>query len=335
MIKLSHKAALVVCSFVLVLLALEVSLRAYHSIKGTYEISVTAAKARSNSIWKKSEDPILIYTHRENYIKDSIRHTNKHGVLTSYDFGIVKDSGVYRIAMVGDSITAGIYLSEEKRMAFLLQEKMNQAMLGKEKIEVLNFGVNGYSTEQEARQKKTFVNSFKPDLVVLNYCLNDPEPSWTPYIWFVDNKPGGLRLYHFVKKRLDRATDSQFHPNLSPLEHNAGWELFYNRNVKVLNDSFNEIALWSRKEEVPVLFTIFPFLLEGETGKDLASRWNLKVEAMVEAYSWTVVNLWEDYYEKHRVEDVISSSTDFYHPNEVGNEIAADAIAQNILNLVK
>ena len=142
--------------------------------------------------------------------KDSIRHTNKHGVLTSYDFGIVKDSGVYRIAMVGDSITAGIYLSEEKRMAFLLQEKMNQAMLGKEKIEVLNFGVNGYSTEQEARQIKTFVNSFKPDLVVLNYCLNDPEPSWTPYIWFVDNKPGGLRLYHFVKKRLDRATIASF-----------------------------------------------------------------------------------------------------------------------------
>ena len=65
-------------------------------------------------------------------------------------------------------------------MAFLLQEKMNQAMTGKGKIEVLNFGLNGYSTEQEARQMKTFVNSFKPDLVVLNYCLNAPEPSWTP-----------------------------------------------------------------------------------------------------------------------------------------------------------
>jgi lysophospholipase L1-like esterase len=320
---------------VLVLLALEVSLRAYHSIKGTYEISETAAKARKNSIWKKSEDPILIYSHRGDYKKDSIRYTNEYGVLTSHDFGIAKDSDVYRIAMVGDSITAGIYLSEEKRMAYLLQERMNQAMTGEGKIEVLNFGVNGYSTEQEARQIKTLVNSFKPDLVVVNYCLNDPEPSWTPYIWFVDNKPEGLRLYHFVKKRLNSVTDNQFHPNLSPLEHNAGWELFYDKNVKLLNDSFNKIALWSKKHEVPVLFTIFPFLLKGETGKDLAYRWNLKVEKMVEVHGWSLVNLWEDYYKKHRVGDVISSSTDFYHPNEIGNEIAADAIAQNILNLVK
>ena len=235
-------------------------------------------------------------------------------MLTSHDFKITNESGVDRIAMVGDSITAGIYLSEEKRMTYLLQEKMNQAMTGEGKIEVLNFGVNGYSTEQEARQMKTLVNSFKPDLVVVNYYLNDPEPSWTPCICFIDNKPRGLRLYHFIKMRFDHA-DNQFHPNLSPIEHNAGWELFYNKNLKVLNDSFNEIASWSRKCEVPVLFTIFPFLLEGETGKDLASRWNLKVEAMVEAYGWPFINLWEDYYEKHRVEDVISSSTDFYHPS--------------------
>jgi hypothetical protein len=41
---------------------------------------------------------------------------------------------------------------------------------------VLNFGLEGYGTLQELEQLKTKGLKYQPDLVILNYVLNDPDP---------------------------------------------------------------------------------------------------------------------------------------------------------------
>jgi hypothetical protein len=69
-----------------------------------------------------------------------------------------------RIAVLGDSFTWGIGVADEERYS----ERM-EASLG---IEVLNFGVSGYSPVQY-RLMLDDVLSFEPDLVLLAFCLGN------------------------------------------------------------------------------------------------------------------------------------------------------------------
>jgi len=81
--------------------------------------------------------------------------------------------GVQRIAFLGDSYVFGAGLAEHKRFSELLESETCQA---------LNFGVSGYSTDQELLLYRSHVKQFKPDLVVLSLFIgNDVEDNAVPF----------------------------------------------------------------------------------------------------------------------------------------------------------
>ena len=87
---------------------------------------------------------------------------------------VTKPAGTYRIAVLGDSIAAGYRIGRtEEIFPFLLERRLRAAALP---VEVLNFGVTGYNTEQEVETLRTRVLAFAPDLVVVAYCHNDRRP---------------------------------------------------------------------------------------------------------------------------------------------------------------
>ncbi len=75
-----------------------------------------------------------------------------------------------RIIILGDSITFAQSVALEKTYPALLEQKLRSV---DPRFEVLNFGVNGYDTIQEIRFLEKTGLPLKPDLVVLEYCLND------------------------------------------------------------------------------------------------------------------------------------------------------------------
>jgi lysophospholipase L1-like esterase len=77
------------------------------------------------------------------------------------------DAGV-RIAVLGDSVAFG----GEEDWPEHLSRRLALALPGRE-IEVLNFGVPGYTVIQGARQYEDDVRSLQPDLVILSYGWND------------------------------------------------------------------------------------------------------------------------------------------------------------------
>ncbi len=81
-----------------------------------------------------------------------------------------KKSGTYRIAAVGDSFTFGMAVAAADTWPKQLERRLIQAGA---KAEVLNFGVMGYDTEQEAEQIRAKVLTFHPDLIIIEYTLND------------------------------------------------------------------------------------------------------------------------------------------------------------------
>lgn len=82
----------------------------------------------------------------------------------------------WRVLVLGDSVAFGN--SVEMRDAFpqVLEEMLGEAVSpGTPKPIVYNLGVGGYSTKQEIRLLELTAAEFKPDFIILNYVLNDPD----------------------------------------------------------------------------------------------------------------------------------------------------------------
>jgi lysophospholipase L1-like esterase len=76
-------------------------------------------------------------------------------------------AGKTRVAIVGDSIVWGEDLPLESTLPRALGRELG------DRFEVLNFGVTGYDTVQEAEWYRHTVRAFRPAIVVLVFCLND------------------------------------------------------------------------------------------------------------------------------------------------------------------
>jgi hypothetical protein len=77
--------------------------------------------------------------------------------------------------MLGDSETFSYLLRLEDTLPYQFEQLLNKNSKQLH-YEVLNFGVEGYNTLQELEQLKTKVSKYNPDLIIINYVLNDPEP---------------------------------------------------------------------------------------------------------------------------------------------------------------
>ncbi|WP_088348694.1 MULTISPECIES: SGNH/GDSL hydrolase family protein [Rhodomicrobium] len=107
--------------------------------------------------------------------------------------------GVLRIAMVGDSLTEGWGVPFEDTFSKRIERLYEAAG---SKAEIVNLGVGNWNTVQEVQYFLTKGFQYKPDIVVLNYFVNDAEP--TPER---RKEPSWLLKYCyscvFVKGRID------------------------------------------------------------------------------------------------------------------------------------
>lgn len=87
-----------------------------------------------------------------------------------------KDSTLVRVAILGDSVTFGVGVDGEVTYPAFLERLLNESSPeGPIHYEVLNFGVSGYSTRDEAVVFRRKALDFDPDVVVIGYVPNDPE----------------------------------------------------------------------------------------------------------------------------------------------------------------
>ena len=104
---------------------------------------------------------------------------NENGFRDAQNTVIKKPEDVYRIICIGDSVTFGVPVElnpPEKTFA-----KRLEALFEKHpeygKVEVLNAGNPGYTSYQGLQQLKTRLLKFEPDLVIVQFGINDPSPA--------------------------------------------------------------------------------------------------------------------------------------------------------------
>jgi lysophospholipase L1-like esterase len=158
----------------------------------------------------RAVDPLGIsyYEHAGDYMRDKLpddqlifRHkpsweTHYGDVRVTYNERGLRDRPIlpkgedeYRILALGDSVTFGTGVDQDKTFAARL-EPLLQGRLHRP-VRVINSGVGGYNTVQEVTYFKRDGLPLQPDLVLLTYVQNDIEVNKGPFDPWAQSSPWG------------------------------------------------------------------------------------------------------------------------------------------------
>ena len=123
------------------------------------------------------ELPFQHRPHRSAELMGVTVRTNAEG-LRGGAVSVEKSPGTFRIACVGDSLTFGWGVKEEDTYCAELARRLSARPPGPSftRAEGVNFGVGNYNTVMELEVLRRKVFAYRPDLVVVQYYINDAEP---------------------------------------------------------------------------------------------------------------------------------------------------------------
>ncbi len=122
-----------------------------------------------------SDDPLIGHQHQPSHRAKLMGvdfQTNSKG-LRDREIPYAKTPEKLRVLMLGDSLTVGWGVAVEDTFPKRV-ERMYAA--NSVDVEVINAGVGNYNTIQEVEYFLTEGHKYEPDVVVLNYFINDAEP---------------------------------------------------------------------------------------------------------------------------------------------------------------
>jgi lysophospholipase L1-like esterase len=103
----------------------------------------------------------------------ALYRTNRHG-FRGREYAARKPKGVFRVVIVGDSVTMGSGVEEDEAYPALLESALNAGAAGKAvRYEVLNLGVPGAHLEFVVKRLEKLGLRFDPDLIVYGWTVND------------------------------------------------------------------------------------------------------------------------------------------------------------------
>lgn len=208
---------------------------------------------------------------------------NRDGI-RDRDYALLKPSGTFRIAAVGDSVTFGFGLELVDTWPKQLERELQKTH---PHVEVINFGVMGYNTPQEAERIQDKVLKYQPDLIIIDYSLNDigvfsrerrvlnTYKGYNSFLTtgsgFVDSLLPNLKTYLLIKNRLYlKKTEADTRPQYSKdgLKYlRVGYNRYFfdayqePENWTILNAAFAKIRALTQPK-IPVLFVIHTELTE-------------------------------------------------------------------------
>lgn len=248
-----------------------------------------------------------------------------------------KKPDVFRILAVGDSYTWGHGLYPEDAYPDRLARRLRSGDPSVE-YEVINWSLPGWATRDELRSLRLGMSNWSPDLLLLGFVLNDPEPWESSKLSEIRRpiqrrKPEGAisrwlyahsRVYSgtfeaLENRRMRRALVAYYHG------------LFEGEHWIDCQDALKKIRNLARREKIPlqvVLFPIFDSPLDHRYRyRDLHDR----VRGDIRKLGIPVFDLLPVYEGIEGRRLALEPYTD-PHPSELANRIAADAILRRLVN---
>lgn len=229
----------------------------------------------------------------------------------------MKGDAVVRIAAVGDSVTFGAGVTQDEAWPSVLERLLNDGALGQgRRYEVLNFGVNGYTSRDEALVARHKVLPLEPDLVVFGYVLNDPEIAPVQPMQAYFREVAWWRhsdLLRLIAHRIHQRAVEKHGGYIEYLhaEEGPGW--------KSVLRAFGDIVAATGSQDVPVLMIIFPLAIWPKYPHgDIHAR----VAASAQALGIEVLDLGPVLTDVGAKELRLPEG----HPNPLGHRLTAEAV---------
>ena len=166
-------SALIFISVALSFLTLELYVRAFVDDGLNYELEMWKYAKLLKQV---SDDPNIGHEHRPNTYAHlmGVDVATNSAKLRDREFTQHKPAGSIRILMLGDSITLGWGNEALDSVAKQLEIEY-KTRFPERSIEVINAGVGNYNTAMEVSWFLSKGIAYEPDVVVLNYFVNDAE----------------------------------------------------------------------------------------------------------------------------------------------------------------
>ena len=169
------RAALLSASVLVAVLIGEGAFRAYlaaGAVEAPRDDSEWRARYRhmNETLYKRSDVPGLVYEPRPGAAVEmeyGLASFNGAGMRDTREFD-EEPGDQRRVVMIGDSLVWSEFVALEDS----LPRQVEHALASPDEV-VMNFGVSGYDTAQEALWYERGARRFQPDVVVVVYCLND------------------------------------------------------------------------------------------------------------------------------------------------------------------
>jgi lysophospholipase L1-like esterase len=163
---MAQNILLLLGSLLLAILLAELLLRIFHVDPPQKNFSARY------SVHEMSDNLKLLYKLRANASNDALGVLNKinAGGFRDNEYPVQKDPSRKRVVFLGDSVVYGYGVKLEDTLPKQLEGVFKR---NDRPIDVLNFGVSGYDSEQEIELLKEKGLKYKPDVVVVGYTLND------------------------------------------------------------------------------------------------------------------------------------------------------------------
>jgi lysophospholipase L1-like esterase len=316
-------------SLALSLVLAEVGLRLFLPVRFREPPARLPRDAWMELLHRRSELPELSYELAPRMHKRShgtVIRTNSHG-MREREIAIEKPDSVTRIAVLGDSYTFGFGVPGLRAYPRVLEGLLNQRASRGRRFEVLNFGVGGYSTHDEAVVLKYRALAWDPDLVVVGYVLNDPEDEPIQPLHSYYQQPRWWQRFHLL--RLVAKAEWQW-----GVRRFGGGDYIQSlygdpRKWRNVVDAFASIRQLALARGVGVMVVIFPLSTVDDWAQYPYAGVHLKVARAAAADGFEVVDLLPVFACRPPTELRLTDSD--AHPNEEGHRLAAEAIAARLL----
>lgn len=255
-----------------------------------------------------------------------IYHINKHG-FRGPDYEKNKAPDTRRVIILGDSFTFGEGVKFEHTFSYRLEKVLNQHSAWP--VEVLNFGTSIWGTSDEINYFEQAGIDFEPDLVILVYVLNDADYA------------GGLDLWDNFRNEYENR-DLKYSYLVSYFYATFKRQVYGQQYIDELldsamreqfkwADSLNYLLKGRRLAEVigaKYAVVVFPFMYELNEKYPFRPL-HLMLSQYCASNDITSLDLFEAFQGEAYTTLWVHPSDQ--HPNERGYQIAADAIAEFIL----
>jgi lysophospholipase L1-like esterase len=280
------------------------------------------------------EDPILDWRHVQNleYKVGKVIYTFNGSGFRDVDHEVEKTPGIKRIVVVGDSVTEGYGVEWESVFSHILQSQLGDH-------EVINIAAGGLNTPQEIHLFKLEGLAYEPDLVILNFILNDGDfyssfKAAQRYNAEKEAQIGTLNLpinprikrflkssamIYFVKERFENLKGSLF--------ENEEADYFIkiwgkDENRRKVTDGFDKLKALADENNFHVLVVVWPLITDYRQYKfEFIHEW---IKEKAEKRGFSTIDLLQRF-SRIQYRDLQVTAEDDIHPNALGHKIGADA----------